>query len=561
MKNTIHTITWLTLVILTPFAFAGQDGADASSSSATASSERDASGKNADGDAASPFAAVPVDAEKRLEESLQELARLRATVADETIPLSRELNGLQKDYATLQNEYREVVRLRDARALDLATLTRDIASLEENTAYLTNLLDTYLTKWEARIPISELQRYRTVIEAARNASGDEARSAGDVYRIQAKAVETSIDRIEDAIGGTRFDGTALDLGGQVRSGTFLLLGPAEFFRDSDGGDAGPVEQQLGSLEPTVFQFGDPQDTILADAVISSGKGVIPFDPTLGNARLIEETNETIVETVQKGGPVVIPILALAGASLLVALLKWIGLSTVPRAGRRRLDALFTAIREHREEGAMEAARGIRGPTGRMLVAGVEHMRQPKDLIEEVMYEKILTTRLKVERFLPFIAITAAAAPLLGLLGTVTGIISTFKLITLFGTGDVKTLSSGISEALITTALGLVAAIPALLLHAFLSRKAKGIIDRMEQAAIALVNQISVAYPDERVTPPSAPVREEPSDRRKAAEALATLLSPVLDQHRGDAPERKEERKEAGKDDPPPQPDVSAPNPT
>ncbi len=77
MKNTIHTITWLTLVILTPFAFAGQDGADASSSSVPASSERDASGKNADGDAASPFAAVPVDAEKRLEESLQELARLR----------------------------------------------------------------------------------------------------------------------------------------------------------------------------------------------------------------------------------------------------------------------------------------------------------------------------------------------------------------------------------------------------------------------------------------------------------------------------------------------------
>ena len=575
MHNIIQTIVWLTLAFTASFADASQDapgGAStppdgtpaAAETSRTAEASGAASSDEADGKPA--FQAVPVDAEKRLAETLAELSKLRSRVADETIPLSRTLNGLQRDYAGLQDRYRDVVRLRDARALDLATLTRDIAALEENTAYLANLLDTYLTKWEARIPISELQRYRPVIEAARLASEDETRSAGDVYRVQAEAVETSIDRIDDAIGGTRFEGTALNLDGEVRSGTFLLLGPAEFFRDANDGASGPVEQQLGSLEPTVFRFGDPQDATLADAVISSGKGTLPFDPTLGNARLIEETNETVVETVRKGGPVVVPILALAGASLLVALLKWIGLSLVPRAGRKRLEAVFAAIREHREEAAVEAARAIRGPTGRMLLAGVEHMKQPKDLIEEVMYEKILTTRLRVERFLPFIAITAAAAPLLGLLGTVTGIISTFKLITLFGTGDVKTLSSGISEALITTALGLVAAIPALLLHAFLSRKAKGIIDRMEQAAIALVNQISVAYPDARPTAPP-PTPEEPGDRRQAAEALATLLAPVLDRHRGgdaDPPQEREPEADGdgGRDpDPPPETPTPTPAPT
>jgi hypothetical protein len=92
--------------------------------------------------------------------------------------------------------------------------------------------------------------------------------------------------------------------------------------------------------------------------------------------------------------------------------------------------------------------------------------------------------------LPFIAICAASAPLLGLLGTVTGIISTFKLITVFGSGDVKTLSGGISEALITTEFGLIVAIPSLLLHAFLSRKARGVIGQMETAAVAFVNQVS-----------------------------------------------------------------------
>ena len=106
-----------------------------------------------------------------------------------------------------------------------------------------------------------------------------------------------------------------------------------------------------------------------------------------------------------------------------------------------------------------------------------------------MYEKVLSTRLKIQSMLPFVAMSATCAPLLGLLGTVTGIIRTFKLITVFGSGDAKTLSSGISEALITTEFGLIVAIPSLLLHAFLSRKARGVIDQMEKATVAFINQI------------------------------------------------------------------------
>jgi biopolymer transport protein ExbB len=126
----------------------------------------------------------------------------------------------------------------------------------------------------------------------------------------------------------------------------------------------------------------------------------------------------------------------------------------------------------------------------MLQTGIEHMGEPHELVEEVMYEQVLATRLKLQRMLPFVAITASSAPLLGLLGTVTGIMNTFTLMTVFGTGDIKTLSSGISEALITTEYGLYVAIPSLLLHAYLSRKTKGVIDQMEKAAIALVNQMA-----------------------------------------------------------------------
>ena len=127
----------------------------------------------------------------------------------------------------------------------------------------------------------------------------------------------------------------------------------------------------------------------------------------------------------------------------------------------------------------------------MLADGIEHMDHPKELVEEIMYESVLETKLKLQRLLPLVAIIAAAAPLMGLLGTVTGIINTFKMITVFGTGDPKTLSGGISEALITTKFGLVVAIPSLIIHAFLSRTAKGKIDGMEQAAISFTNVLAI----------------------------------------------------------------------
>ena len=81
------------------------------------------------------------------------------------------------------------------------------------------------------------------------------------------------------------------------------------------------------------------------------------------------------------------------------------------------------------------------------------------------------------------------SPLLGLLGTVTGMISTFHLIAIFGTGDAKLLSGGISEALITTEAGLVVAIPLLLLHAFLSRRVRAITEGLEKSAIRFINTL------------------------------------------------------------------------
>jgi biopolymer transport protein ExbB len=121
--------------------------------------------------------------------------------------------------------------------------------------------------------------------------------------------------------------------------------------------------------------------------------------------------------------------------------------------------------------------------------GIEHHHQSRLLLEELLEERIFIVKAKLERALPWIAVTAASAPLLGLLGTVTGMIDTFGLIAAYGSGDPKLLSSGISEALITTKFGLGMAIPAMLVHAFLNRKVKRIVVAMEQTAWRFVNEL------------------------------------------------------------------------
>jgi biopolymer transport protein ExbB len=126
----------------------------------------------------------------------------------------------------------------------------------------------------------------------------------------------------------------------------------------------------------------------------------------------------------------------------------------------------------------------------MWLNAIDRGQGNSELSEDIMAEALMEAQPKFERFLSFIAVTAAIAPLLGLLGTVTGIIKTFEMMGVFGAGDPKPLIGGISEALITTELGLILAIPALLFHALLSRRAQSLLAKMERASVAMVNGLA-----------------------------------------------------------------------
>jgi biopolymer transport protein ExbB len=127
------------------------------------------------------------------------------------------------------------------------------------------------------------------------------------------------------------------------------------------------------------------------------------------------------------------------------------------------------------------------PVARVLKAGMLCCDMRREEMENALQEGILKEIPSMERFLSTLGMLAAIAPLLGLLGTVTGMIDTFHVITLHGTGDPRLMSGGISEALVTTMLGLSVAIPLMLAQTLLNRTVDNRIGEMEEKAVSLVN--------------------------------------------------------------------------
>ena len=129
---------------------------------------------------------------------------------------------------------------------------------------------------------------------------------------------------------------------------------------------------------------------------------------------------------------------------------------------------------------------VRNPLGRVLKVGEENFSKDIDTLELKLAEAIMAERPSIERGIGAVRIISVVAPLAGLLGTVTGMIVTFQMITLYGTGDPKLMAGGISQALVTTVLGLLVAIPTTLLHSFAASSAKGIISVLEEQSTGIL---------------------------------------------------------------------------
>ncbi|MEX0331913.1 MAG: MotA/TolQ/ExbB proton channel family protein [Puniceicoccaceae bacterium] len=428
-----------------------------------------------------------------LDDALKRFADLQESIKEEKIPLSKTLNELKSELREKRREAQRAQRFKDNSTVDLNSLQDRVVKRREQLDYVANLVADYGERFERDIALPEQQLYSSQIEAFRAAAdsplADE--QLGKAMRLleQVFILNTSIDRFKGVVGGQIFDGNAVVSDGEVESGKFLLLGPTNYFASSVSEESG-VTVKSGLLPP-VISIDDDLNQLIRDT-IQSGSGDIPLDPSLGSALAIAAQDETVWEHIQKGGIWIWPILFFAFLATITAIFKAFEIYRVkmPRPGS--LHDILKAINEGDSAQALELAKAVEGPARDMLVDAVEHSDESKELVEEVMYERMLEVQPKLERLLPFIAVTAATAPLMGLLGTVTGMINTFKLITIFGTGDAKQLSSGISEALVTTEFGLIVAIPSLIMHALLNRRAQGVMANMERMAVAFVNGLAVS---------------------------------------------------------------------
>jgi biopolymer transport protein ExbB len=132
------------------------------------------------------------------------------------------------------------------------------------------------------------------------------------------------------------------------------------------------------------------------------------------------------------------------------------------------------------------------PLGRVLKVHEDNPGMNVETLELKLSEQILKEIPNLEKMLGGLKIIAAVAPLMGLLGTVTGMIITFQAITIFGAGDPKAMAGGISGALITTVLGLLVAIPTVLMHTMVSARSKKVIHVLEEQSTGIIAERSAA---------------------------------------------------------------------
>ena len=436
------------------------------------------------------FSQVQSSSNEKLESALRELASKQEAVAKEKIPMAKQLNRLETEVGDLRSDLSRLERLRDSRDLNLRALENEIEARRDEIDYAKNLLVEFINNQTASADASERQLYEGAFLDILNSAtavgeGDEL-AAAEAIQSLVEGVDLGLTRLNRLVGGYTFEGKAVLPDGSFEDGNFILFGPIAYFASETGKMAG-LTVQGDSGEPTLIELSQSFDG-MPEAILAGG-GTLPLDPTLGKALALETTKDSLLEHIQKGGFWIYPILSIAAISLFIGIFKLFELSNIKRIPKDKFVTILTNIQEGKHEAALKEARTLNGDGQELVTKAIQNIGHGRDLIEQSMEEVLMKMQPKVERLISIVWITASTAPLLGLLGTVTGIITTFKLLTIFGSGDPKALGGGISEALITTEFGLIVAIPALVLHAFLHRKAKAIENEFEGDAMTLLNGI------------------------------------------------------------------------
>jgi biopolymer transport protein ExbB len=410
-------------------------------------------------------------------------AALEAAYQQEIAYLVAEKRALDRRLEELQQQRRRAEVQSDAR---IAGLQGRVLGLERRADQVEHNLSELS---DATIAVSERKALLdSTVQQARDALGielPEDATDADQLRVVFQTALAGLEkggRIESGPGAFFLpDGTQVD-GNVVQVGQIAVYGEA-------GSSAGPL-LPLGNgrlmLRTAPEGADDARRLVKGDRPASLGMFLIEsLDKPVS-----ERTERTVLQTIEAGGLVAWVIVLLGVLAVLLAGLRALLLLRAG-SGQAVIAKVLAAIEQRDLSGARKLVAPGRTPTDRVLravlSAEIPTDTDPREALQDIAAAAILEETPAVERFGALILVIAAVAPLLGLLGTVTGMIATFEIITELGTGDPAMLSGGIGEALITTQLGLVVAIPAVLLGNVLKGRQNEVLRRLDHAALSVVN--------------------------------------------------------------------------
>ncbi|MCB1858000.1 MAG: MotA/TolQ/ExbB proton channel family protein [Gammaproteobacteria bacterium] len=403
-------------------------------------------------------------------ERIETAVRQFATAGDRQHALLEEaearLQALRNQSDALNSQHRyqaEQLRARESKAADQLTQQTTLGeAFEQSANHLRQLFEGSLVS--AQIPGREAKLTALMGEQ----STPRITQLKELWQMQLRELVES-SRV------ARFQGRVITPNGEqvetliTRVGPFTLLADGNYLRylPSAGQLTEPLRQPANALRELAHA--------LEDSV--SGFHPVAIDPSRGHLPQLVAHAPTLLERIEgwidQGGLIGWIILGVGTTGLLLALSRLLVLIRLDRRIRHQMR------KDQADSG---------NPLGRILNVYLGNPRVDTETLELKLDEAILKELPRIRWGLGGLSVLAAVAPLLGLLGTVTGIIETFQSITLHGNGDPRFLSGGISQALVTTVEGLVVAIPLMLLHSLLSSHSNRLVQILDEQSAALVAQ-------------------------------------------------------------------------
>ncbi len=401
----------------------------------------------------------------------------RSDMKKEVAKLRDENERLEKKHKALIKQYEDLLTLQKKMEAELMEEQKDVEAVE-------GTLRAGAKQAESMIrdnPITaEIPGRIEIIENLRDPDKvpglEGVRALVDVYFEELKATGSIAMRKGEFVApdGTKATGDIL------RAGMFTT-----YFRKQNG-EVGFLRPESDGTRLIGVPGKVPRNAVKTIGAYFSGKSnILPIDPSRGGAFTSFTKKTKQIDKLEEGGNIMYAIAAVAFLALLI-IIERIFVLYRTRANTDDISERITGLVENREweQASITCAENSRVPTCRMLQGALGIVGGSQETLENSLQEGILRETPRLERFLPTLGVLAAIAPLLGLLGTVTGMINTFKVITAQGAGDANAMAGGISEALLTTQFGLAVAVPLMLIHHLLSRRVDKIVGDMEEKGTA-----------------------------------------------------------------------------